>query len=450
MASREWTDKAPARGHGPRGGRHRAEPLGLTDLSAGDLRLLLNGEWEFAEGPDGSPPAAGWGRVRVPHRSREFEDEPPASGWYRTTLEVPADWETGDRRLVLDPGRVRHFGRLYLDGGSIGEHRGMRLPWRLDLTSLVDSGSVHDLLLFTHNCTGPYAHPRETSLSEDALKALDTRFWRTSAATVGLESDIRLSLESRVRIEDVHVTTSVREGAVTAALTVRNGGDSAFVGQVRLRVRRGGGTMLELPGCGRRGGAGGGSARERVSLVEGSRDLGPAALRRARPLLPGDGPARGRPRAGGGTRRARRGDPLRLPRDLGRGRPAAAQRHPAHALGRPHRAVRVRAPVADAEVHRPGRRQRQHRRAPPLRPALRVLRRGRRAGGLRGGRQLLRRYGTGLPPGHGPRGEDAGHGTPPGRGRPLDPLGAQPPLHPVLGHHGCPRSPPTACPCCAR
>ena len=35
LASREWTDKAPARGHGPRGGRHRAEPLGLTDLSAG-------------------------------------------------------------------------------------------------------------------------------------------------------------------------------------------------------------------------------------------------------------------------------------------------------------------------------------------------------------------------------------------------------------------------------
>ena len=246
MASREWTDKAPARGHG---GRHRAEPLGLTDLSAGDLRLLLNGEWEFAEGPDGSPPAAGWGRVRVPHRSREFEDEPPASGWYRTTLEVPADWEIGDRRLVLDPGRVRHFGRLYLDGRALGEHRGMRLPWRLDLTSLVDPGSVHDLLLFTHNCTGPYAHPTRTSLSEDAETALDTRFWRTSAATVGLESDIRLSLESRVRIEDVHVTTSVREGAVTAALTVRNGGDSPFAGQVRLRVRRGGGTELELPGC---------------------------------------------------------------------------------------------------------------------------------------------------------------------------------------------------------
>ena len=88
----------------------------------------------------------------------------------------------------------------------------MRLPWRLDLTSLAAPGSAHDLLLFTHNCTGAYAHPREASVSEDAEKALDTLFWRTSAATVGLESDVLLSLESRVRIEDVHVITSVREG----------------------------------------------------------------------------------------------------------------------------------------------------------------------------------------------------------------------------------------------
>ena len=251
MASQETGEasKAPAGRHGPRRGGRRAEPLGVTDLPAADLRLLLNGEWEFAEAADGDPPSAGWGRVRVPHRSREFEDDPPVSGWYRTTLEVPADWEAGDRRLVLDPGRVRHFGRLYLDGQPLGEHHGMRRPWRLDLTCLAAPGSAHDLLLYTHNCTGAYAHPREASVSEDAEKALDTLFWRTSAATVGLESDVLLSLESRVRIEDVHVTTSVREGSIRVALTVRNGRETPFAGQVRLRVRREGGTVLELPAC---------------------------------------------------------------------------------------------------------------------------------------------------------------------------------------------------------
>ena len=103
-----------------------------------DLKLLLNGEWEFAQGADGQPPVDGWGRVRVPHRSREFEDEPPESGWYRSDVRVPADWPGGDRRIVLDLGRVRHFGRAYLNGEAIGEHFGMRLPWRLDLSSRVE------------------------------------------------------------------------------------------------------------------------------------------------------------------------------------------------------------------------------------------------------------------------------------------------------------------------
>ena len=79
------------------------------EATDGDGRLLLNGEWEFAEGPDGDPPTDGWERMRVPHRSREFEDEPPESGWYRTELRLPDGWDA-DGRIVLDLGRVRHFG----------------------------------------------------------------------------------------------------------------------------------------------------------------------------------------------------------------------------------------------------------------------------------------------------------------------------------------------------
>ena len=42
-------------------------PLGMS----GDVRLLLNGEWEFAEGPDGDPPTDGWGaRARAASLAR--------------------------------------------------------------------------------------------------------------------------------------------------------------------------------------------------------------------------------------------------------------------------------------------------------------------------------------------------------------------------------------------
>ena len=92
-------------------------------------RLLLNGVWTFAPGPDGDPPQQGWVPVRVPHRSREFEEHPPESGWYRTTLRIPEEW--APQRLRLDLGRVRHYGRAYLDGEIIGEHYHLRMPWHL-------------------------------------------------------------------------------------------------------------------------------------------------------------------------------------------------------------------------------------------------------------------------------------------------------------------------------
>ena len=226
----------------------------ITDTKAcrdategGDIRLLLNGEWEFAEGPDGDPPTDGWERVRVPHRSREFEDDPPKSGWYRTELRLPEGWDAAGR-IVLDLGRVRHFGRASLDGEVLGEHYGMRLPWHIDLTSSIRSGREHRLDVFTHNGSGHYSHPDASRLSEEAEKALDTRFWYTSAATVGMESDVWLSWESRVRVEDVQIVTSVREREIRVGLIVRNDAEEAFHGTVRLRVRRAGETELELAG----------------------------------------------------------------------------------------------------------------------------------------------------------------------------------------------------------
>ncbi|MEE3194885.1 MAG: hypothetical protein VX289_10215, partial [Candidatus Poribacteria bacterium] len=94
--------------------------------STSGSRLLLNGEWEFAEGPDGTFPNSGWERIRVPHRSREFEANPPDSGWYRTVLKVPDSWQSKNSRIFLDLGRVRHFGRAYLNGEIVGEHYHMR------------------------------------------------------------------------------------------------------------------------------------------------------------------------------------------------------------------------------------------------------------------------------------------------------------------------------------
>lgn len=221
----------------------------MSDLLAQGCRFLLNGEWLFAAAPDGAPPAAAWQRMRVPHRSREFEAEPPVSGWYRTQVQVPADWEWTGGRMVLALGRVRHYGRAYLDGQVIGEHHHLRRAWRLDLSGRVRPGGTYELTVYTHNCSGSYAHPRGIQLSEEAERALDTRFWYTSAPTIGIEDDVWLQLEPARRLEDVYVVNSVRKQMLTVEATVCNESSRPLVGQVQWQVLREGRTELEMPAC---------------------------------------------------------------------------------------------------------------------------------------------------------------------------------------------------------
>jgi len=213
---------------------------------SGARRLLLNGEWEFTEGPDGPPPGDRWQRLRVPHRSREFEGDPPEQGWYRTSVRAPKDWIRG-HRLVLQLERVRHFGRLYVDGQPVSEHRHLRLPWEVDLTDALADGNEHELLLFLHSCQGEFAHPSDAELSEAAMAALDTRFWFTSAPTVGIEGDVWLQARPELRIEEVCITTSVRQMSVSAEVTVRNETGAPWEGSLHLQVLRQGHSCLEIP-----------------------------------------------------------------------------------------------------------------------------------------------------------------------------------------------------------
>ena len=216
---------------------------------AGSSSLLLNGEWQFAEGPDGSAPGGdgGWQRVRAPHRSREFENDPPSSGWYRTTLHVPVDWDLRDSDPVLDLARVRHYGRVYLGDRVVGEHFGMRTQWRVELRGLVEPGGEYDLLIYTHNSSGSYAHPELDEVSEKLAIALDTFTWQTGSSTIGIEGDVWLRLEPRLRIEDLYVVTSVREKTLTVEVTVRNENSVGVAAALDLVVTRDGGVELELP-----------------------------------------------------------------------------------------------------------------------------------------------------------------------------------------------------------
>lgn len=224
--------------------------LGLTcvacaaDVSPG--KVLLNGVWERAIAPDGPVPEGGWQKVRVPHRSREFESEPPESAWYRTSFRVPDVWTDEDARIVLSIGRVRHYARVYVNGSEVGEHHGMRTPLEVDLTGRAGTGEEAQLVVYTHNASGQYAHPEARDLSEKACRALDTIFWHTSALTVGIEGDAWLKRVPKLRIEDIRVVTSVRRREITVRVRVTNERETAARADLGLSVMRRGEVELAL------------------------------------------------------------------------------------------------------------------------------------------------------------------------------------------------------------
>ncbi len=54
--------------------------------------------------------------------------------------------------------RVRHFARVHVGKQAVGEHYGMRTPFCLPLSGTVKPGGAYPLLIYTHACTGAYAH----------------------------------------------------------------------------------------------------------------------------------------------------------------------------------------------------------------------------------------------------------------------------------------------------
>ncbi len=118
-----------------------------------DSYALLDGQWDFADDPDGRwrrPEQVTWdATIEVP-----YAPEAPASGigtthyrkscWYRTrqTLGGP---EPGGR-LVLHFGAVDSRATVWVDGAKAGEHEGGYTPFSVDLTDHAD-GREHSIVV---------------------------------------------------------------------------------------------------------------------------------------------------------------------------------------------------------------------------------------------------------------------------------------------------------------
>ena len=114
--------------------------------------LNLNGYWNYAITKAGTEKPTKWqGKILVP-----FVFEAELSGvnrdikadewmWYARRFEIPGSWR--DREIWMNFEAVDWHTTVYINGKKVGEHRNGYVPFSMNITSYLNKGNKHDVLI---------------------------------------------------------------------------------------------------------------------------------------------------------------------------------------------------------------------------------------------------------------------------------------------------------------
>ena len=126
--------------------------------------LNLNGVWQFQPGAEGDAVPAGQtlsSAILVP-----FPVESALSGimehhdrlWYRRRFVVPPAW--GGKQVRLNFGAVDFESEVYVNGKSVGLHKGGYLPFSYDVTPYLTGSGPQELIVRVFDPTDAAGEPR--------------------------------------------------------------------------------------------------------------------------------------------------------------------------------------------------------------------------------------------------------------------------------------------------
>lgn len=126
--------------------------------------MNLNGFWQFQPGTSAGEafPAGKLSReILVP-----YPVESALSGvmehherlWYRRTFTVPEKWN--DKRIVIHFGAIDWESEIYINGKSLGIHKGGYDEISYDITGFLDNRKEHELTVRVYDPTESYGQPR--------------------------------------------------------------------------------------------------------------------------------------------------------------------------------------------------------------------------------------------------------------------------------------------------
>src|SRR5438093_621213 len=118
----------------------------------------LNGTWQFQFDPDDAGVSRGWSQSGLPSARAIVVPFPWGSplsgvpdsasiGWYARTIEIPARWSEGGRRVFFVVGAADWRTTAWLDGHRLGTHDGGYIPFDFELTRYLGPAQKHLLVL---------------------------------------------------------------------------------------------------------------------------------------------------------------------------------------------------------------------------------------------------------------------------------------------------------------
>jgi hypothetical protein len=245
--------------------------------------LNLNGIWEYQPGAPGDAAPAGTklsGEILVP-----FPVESALSGvmehhdrlWYRRTFTVPPGWK--GREVILHFGAVDFESEVFINGTSVGVHRGGYDPFSYDILPYLKGDGAQEIIVRVFDPTDNGGQPRgkQTLIPHDVDYTCTTGIWQTvwlePVASAGMKDAkivpevdagaVRLTLETYDAKLGDKVTVQVKSGAQVVGTETGAPGseivvhvpnarlwspDQPFLYDLAISISRGGVTVDEVTG----------------------------------------------------------------------------------------------------------------------------------------------------------------------------------------------------------
>ena len=195
--------------------------------------LSLNGVWEYQPGRDNDALPASRklsSQILVP-----FPVESALSGvmehhyrlWYRRTFTVPVAWN--GRQVMLHFGAVDYESEVFINGKSVGIHRGGYDPFSFDITSFLSgSAEPQEIVVRVYDPTEEGGQPRgkQTTRPAGVIYSSNTGIWQTvwlEPVARGGVSDLKLVPDVDASQLRLTVNTTGEMPAENVSVIVRSG-----------------------------------------------------------------------------------------------------------------------------------------------------------------------------------------------------------------------------------